>query len=339
MKTTELLKEPSEKAEVKSVIDSYAHRFDDQEAGASERLKNAAALNIEYYSLVTDFYLHGWGRMFHFGMRKKGETLEQSLINHEMFLADKLQLKAGEKCLDIGCGVAGPMINMVRQANASVTGINNSAYQLGKAKQFVADEGLEQNCSFVECNWFEIPLPDNSYDKAYAIEATVHAAENRHKVFGEIHRLLKPGALFAGYDWVMTDRYNPNDAEHRDIKLKIEIGDGISNLNYAKDVTGALQKAGFEVLECRDVASECSPETPWYLPLKGEGLSLKALRTSPVGVFFMRHALRVLETVGFVPKGTTKVHHVLEQAAEGLVKGGEKGIFTPMLFFLARKRS
>ncbi len=337
MKSTELMRTPAEKVEIQTTVNRYSKRFDNNESGTEERLKDAAPLSIEYYSLVTDFYLHGWGRMFHFGMRKKGETLRDSLLRHEMFLAEKLELKWSENCLDIGCGVGGPMINIAKKTGASITGINNSAYQIEKAKKFVREEGLDRNCSFIECNWMDIPLENESFNKAYAIESTCHAAENRDKVFREINRLLKPGALFTSYDWVMNESYDPDNLFHRDIKQKIEIGDGLPNINYAKDVTNALERAGFKILECRDVASECDPETPWYLPLQGAGYSLPSLRTGPAGRFFMRNLLRILETCRIVPKGTTQVHKVLEMAADGLVRGGELGIFTPMLFFLAKK--
>ncbi|MES2621187.1 MAG: hypothetical protein V4615_10075, partial [Bacteroidota bacterium] len=59
--------------------------------------------------------------------------------------------------------------------------------------------------------------------------------------------------------------------------------------------------------------------------------------TSPAGVFFTRNLVRLLQAIRVLPKGSVQVHKVLEVAAEGLTKGGETGIFTPMLFFLARK--
>ena len=182
-----------------------------------------------------------------------------------------------------------------------------------------------------------MPLPAQGFDKAYAIEATCHAADKRKELFMEVNRLLKPGALFAGYDWVMTEKFDPADSEQVAIKQKIEIGDGISNLNFADDVTRALREAGFEVIECYDRVDQCDKETPWYLPLKGEGFSLASLRTSTTGRFLMRNLLHFFEIIRVVPKGTTEVHKVLEIAADGLVEGGEKDIFTPMLFFLAKK--
>jgi sterol 24-C-methyltransferase len=41
--------------------------------------------------------------------------------------------------------------------------------------------------------------------------------------------------------------------------------------------------------------------------------------------------------LGVAPKGSLEVASMLERAADGLVAGGKKGIFTPLFFFLARK--
>ena len=309
--------------------------IDVNKAAPNENAKTNAEISKDYYSVATDFYLQGWGRMFHFGARKKGQTLEESLLYNETYLADRLGLKEGENCLDIGCGVAGPMMHIAAQYKANITGINNLGYQLGKAKKYVADARLEKYCTFVECDWMQIPLPDESYDKAYEIEATCHAADNRTGVFSEINRLLKPGGLFGGYEWVMTDNFNPNDPIHLDIKRKIEIGDGISNLNSPGDVRIALENSGFEILEFHDLAKQCDPETPWYLPFTGFGL--RSMVTTPVGRFLVRNTLRFLEALRIVPKGTLEIQKMLEQGAQGLMMGGKKGIFTPMFFFLAKK--
>lgn len=47
--------------------------------------------------------------------------------------------------------------------------------------------------------------------------------------------------------------------------------------------------------------------------------------------------MRALEAAGVAPKGSLEVATMLERAADGLVAGGKKGIFTPLFFFLARK--
>lgn len=336
MKVNQLLR-TSIQGPVHGAAKQYINRFDTAPQETARQEEDNASLSAEYYSLATDFYLHGWGRLFHFGVRKEGESHQESLLGYETYLADKLDLKEGEKCLDLGCGVGGPMINIIKHTNASITGINNLPYQLTKARQFALEEGVWQKCAFLECDWMDIPKPDAQFDKAYGIEATCHAANNRSQLFSEINRLLKPGGLFATYEWVMTDKYDPTNIEHRKIKKQIEIGDGISTLTGADSVRDALIQSGFEILECNDRAADCDARTPWYLPLKGEAFSLSHLRTSPIGRFLMHYMLRIAETLHIIPKGSTKVHSVLEMAADGLVAGGEKGIFTPMLFVLARK--
>jgi sterol 24-C-methyltransferase len=271
-------------------------------------------------------------------VRKNGQSLKHSLVQHETHLADKLQLRVGEQCLDLGCGVGGPMINIAKRTGASITGINISTYQVEKGRHFVEEEELQKQCTFLDCDWTRIPRASQTFDKAYTIEATCHA-EDRAKVFAEVFRLLKPGGLFAGYEWVMTPRFNPDNERHRYIKHMIEVGDGVPNLKPVADVTESLRLAGFEILECGDLAPQCDPQTPWYLPLKGTRYSLTALRTGPLGRFVLHQCVKVMEALGILPKGSSKVHEVLNTAARGLVKGGEEGIFTPMLFFLARKRA
>lgn len=339
MKTSDLLKQVNKQRSVDDTVSDYIKKFEDEAyQNVDERLLNAAEINKDFYNLVTDFYLHAWGKMFHFGVRYKGDSFEEALKQHEIYLADKLELNATDKCLDIGCGVGGPMMNLAAYSKAEITGINNNEYQIGKGLKFVNQANLQSQCSFMNADWMKVPMEDSSFDKAYSIEASCHAADNRPKLFKEINRLLKPGALFGGYEWVLTDNYDPNNAEHRKIKYEIELGNGLANLNFKEDVVQALESAGFEVLECGDRAEDCDPETPWHLPLKGESSSLKMIRMSKVGRLFMRGVFITLESLGILPKGTLKVSKMLNLTGEAMVRSGDQKLFTPMLFFLARKR-
>ena len=58
---------------------------------------------------------------------------------------------------------------------------------------------------------------DNSFDAAFAIEATCHSDEIG-RVYGEVFRVLKPGSRFAFYEWILTDKYDPNNRNHVKIK-------------------------------------------------------------------------------------------------------------------------
>ena len=64
---------------------------------------------------------------------------------------------------------------------------------------------------------------DNTFDGAYAFEATCHA-DDLVQVYREIFRVLKPGALFVDGAWSLTDSYDPNNPEHVKIVNDILVG-------------------------------------------------------------------------------------------------------------------
>lgn len=68
-----------------------------------------------------------------------------------------------------------------------------------------------------------MPFPEAYFDKAYAIEATCHAS-SLEEVYGEIFRTLKPGGLFADYEWLTTAKYDPENPVHKEIMLGLEVG-------------------------------------------------------------------------------------------------------------------
>ena len=47
------------------------------------------------------------------------------------------------------------------------------------------------------------------------------------EVYTEIARVLKPGGLFASYEWVATKKYDPKNARHVQIIDEINFGNGL----------------------------------------------------------------------------------------------------------------
>ncbi|PIN08618.1 SAM-dependent methyltransferase [Handroanthus impetiginosus] len=266
--------------------------------------------------------------------RWKGETIQHSLKRHEHFLASQLGLKPGQKVLDIGCGIGGPLREISRFSYTSITGLNNNEYQISRAKVLNQIAGVERTCDLVKADFMNMPFPDNSFDAAYAIEATCHASDVV-ACYKEIYRVLKPGQCFAAYEWCMTDAFDPNNNEHQRIKAEIELGNGLPDIRLTKQCIEALKKAGFEVVWERDLALD-SP-VPWYLHMDTSRFSLSNFRLTAIGRFFTRNMVTALEKIGIAPMGSRRVHDFLEKAAEGLVAGGKKEIFTPLYFFVAWK--
>ncbi len=286
--------------------------------------------------LVTDFYEFGWGQSFHFAPRKVGESFKASLTRSERYLFEQLALKAGMVVLDIGCGIGGPMREIARHSGASIVGINTNAYQVYKAENYNKEAGLNGQCTLLNADFMHLPFCDNAVDAIYAIQATPHAPD-KTALFGEIHRVLKPGAGFASYEWCLTDRYDPDSPEHRRIKREVEAGNGLADIAYEPEVVDALKTAGFEVIDAKDVALEADPETPWHRALQGRDLSLASIPRIPIGRMLTNLILRFLERIRIAPRGTTAVSATLNMTADALAEGGETGIFTPVFYFHARK--
>jgi sterol 24-C-methyltransferase len=305
----------------------------------TERKEGYKSLIRSYYDLVTDFYEYGWGESFHFGTRYQFESFDDSIRRHEYYLAARLGLKPGMKVLDCGCGVGGPMRNISRFSGCSVTGVTINAYQVARANALNAKYGLASTCKAELGDFMNLGEErKGQFDAAYGIEATCHAPD-RTKCFSEVYRSLKPGAYFAVYEWVMTPLYNPNDVYHRLVKHEIEKGDSLPELTSAESVLQSVKDAGFEILESRDMAVEGdmgSLTIPWYSTLQG-GFKLSQFKHTWLGRLFTHIMVTIFETLRIAPRGTTKTHHMLSQAAKYLAIGGEKQIFTPMYFVLARK--
>jgi sterol 24-C-methyltransferase len=319
--------------QVAGTLRSYLGFFD--AGGDDARQRGYATMVNQYYDLVTDFYERGWGESFHFAPRFEGESFEASLVRHEHYLALRLGLEAGMKALDVGCGVGGPMRAIARFSGASIDGVNNNAHQLAKLREYNRRARLDRRCRGIRADFMALPMADASYQAAYAIEATCHAPD-KVKVFSEVRRVLEPGALFAGYEWCLTDAYDAESELDRELKRRIEVGDGLPGLAHTSAVPRALEDAGFEVVEAFDAAEGGDPETPWYRALSGES-NLTVARRTPIGRFVMHHLLGGLEAAGLAPEGTTRVSGLLNDAADALVAAGRRGIFTPCYFFLARR--
>jgi sterol 24-C-methyltransferase len=289
-----------------------------------------------YYDLVTDFYEYGWGQSFHFAPRWKGETFNESIVRHEHYLAAKLQLKPGQVCVDIGCGVGGPLRNMVRFSGAKVIGLNNNEYQVKRTRRLNEIAGLSALSDAVHGDFMKLPFTEKSFDAAYAIEATCHAPD-RVACYQQVWKVLKEGGYFGLYEWGMTDKYDEKSEEHRLIKHGIEEGNGLPTLAKNRDIVEAARKAGFEVLETADLAVDLYKQGSvigWNQPLKG---GWGNLRGTTAGRMVTHVMVNVLETIKIAPKGTVATSAMLNATAQCLIKGGDSGTFTPMLFILCRK--
>jgi len=304
------------------------------------RKERYATMINHFYNLVTDFYEWGWCQSFHFGPRFHNETFLESIKRAEYYLCLRLGMIPGMKCLDVGCGVGGPMRNMAVFSGSQIEGVTINQYQVNIGNKYNATNGLANQCKLVQGDFQKLAhWPNEYFDRAYGIEATCHSP-NRVECFSEVARVLKPGGMFVVLDWVMLpNKYNPNNKEHVRIKEGIEVGNGLPTLATPQAVVDAFEQAGFEVVEHFDLNKGVhnSNEIPWYEPLAGK-LSPSGFRMTYVGRTCTHAMVWVMELLRIAPAGSTKVSALLNATALDLVAGGKDEIFTPSYFVLGRKK-
>ncbi|KAJ7600405.1 delta-sterol C-methyltransferase [Mycena floridula] len=314
------------------------------EADTDKRVDSYAEVVNGYYDGATDLYEYGWATSFHFSRFYKGEGFTASLARHEHYLSSHMRLRPGMRVLDVGCGVGGPAREIAVFSDATIIGLNNNDFQLGRARKYTKQMGLEDQVSFVKGDFMKLAeqFGENSFDAVYAIEATCHAP-TWEGVYGEIMKVLKPGGVFGVYEWCMTDAWDPSIPSHANLQHQIELGNGIPEMRPIKLARQALKDVGFEIEHEEDLADR-GDEIPWYYPLEGDISKAQTFwdyftvwRMSWSGMLVTHNALKVLEFFRVVPKGTCEVGEALKVAAISLVEGGRSKLFTPMYLVISRK--
>lgn len=320
--------------ETNKKITDYNEIF--RETDYRRRSKGAQQATDNFYTLVTEFYERGWGQSFHFAPRFKGEDFAASITRHEHFLAVKLGLSAKDNVLDVGCGVMGPARNLARISGAKITGLTINHHQVERCKSLNGQSSVSHLLDVKQGDFMNIPFPDNTFDKMYAIEALCHAPDLTG-VYRQIFDKLKPGGKACLYEWAMTDKYDPSNEEHVKIKGMIEYGNSICELQTTAQIDKAIEKAGFVKEEIVDLTeTNYGNDMPWYCTLQS-GWSLSQIRHTKVSRTIMQYLLRTFETLRIVPQGVSKAQRILLVAADGLVAAGKLGIFTPMYLVVVRK--
>lgn len=113
---------------------------------------------------------------------------------------DRLDLKEGEKVLDVACGTGNSAIPAAKKG-AVVTGVDLAPPLLEQARQWAESEGLK--CQFDEGDAEALPYPDNSFDTVITMFGAMFAPRPE-KVAAELTRVCRPGGRIAMANWTPT---------------------------------------------------------------------------------------------------------------------------------------
>ncbi len=122
------------------------------------------------------------------------KTLEEAQRTKLELIATKLELKKGQRLLDVGCGWGSFAIHAAREHGVTVTGITLSPSQAELARKRVADAGLADQVEIRIADYRE--LADEPFDAISSIGMAEHVGENQIDTYAEaLFRVLRPGGL------------------------------------------------------------------------------------------------------------------------------------------------
>jgi SAM-dependent methyltransferase len=161
----------------------------------------------------------------------------------------------GKSVLDIGCGIGGVDVALVRNHGAgSVLGIDIEQPVIDRAVARTEREGLSGQITYQKVAPGPLPFEDESFDVVFSKDAMIHIPD-KAALFGDVYRVLRPGGCFSGSDW-MRGNQEPATPE---LMLWLELVGLTFDFESQSQYLAALETAGFEnvaLVDRRDWARE-----------------------------------------------------------------------------------
>ncbi|TME46834.1 MAG: class I SAM-dependent methyltransferase, partial [Chloroflexi bacterium] len=103
------------------------------------------------------------------------------------------QLQAGQKTLDVGCGVGTTAIQMARRFGVAVTAVDISPLMLERARRNVQRVGLGRDIEVEQGDIVALRFADNTFDRVIAEAVTMFV--DRLRAAKELVRVCQPGGM------------------------------------------------------------------------------------------------------------------------------------------------
>lgn len=148
---------------------------------------------------------------------------------------------AGRDVLDIGCGSGGITLFIARRyVPRSIIGFDVEEPVIREASRRATEAGLGDRARFVQAPPGALPFSDGSFDIVFSKDAMVHIPD-KQAIFAEIHRVLRPGGMFAASDWLIGHDGEPSP-EMKDYITAEGLSFGMASADHYRH---AMEQAGF----------------------------------------------------------------------------------------------
>ena len=204
-----------------------------------------------HYDVSNDFYALWLDRRMVYScayFSTPDDDLDSAQERKLDYICRKLQLRPGQRLLDIGCGWGGLALFAAERYGVEATGITLSQPQAELANARIAQAGLAERCRVGVRDYRELDEP-GGYDALVSVGMFEHVgARLLPTYFTQAWRLLKPGGVFLNHG--IANRATDPPRSERSFSDVYVFPDG--ELTPISATLRAAEETGFEV---RDVES------------------------------------------------------------------------------------
>jgi tocopherol O-methyltransferase len=197
-----------------------------------------------HYDVGTLFYRALWGPHLHHGLwhGKESPHLAARQLTEE--LARQAHIEAGERVLDVGCGMGGSSIWLARQRHCFVTGVTISPVQRRWAATNAYWKGCRTQTRFLRADAEQLEFPEGAFDVVWSIECTEHLFD-KPAFFAKASKWLAPGGRVAVCAWLAGHDQQAEQTK----KLVYEVCEGFfcPSLGSQNDYERWLTDAGLTI--------------------------------------------------------------------------------------------
>lgn len=204
----------------------------------------------EYYdSIAHEIYKECWGgENHHLGLFNETDDFIEAAQKANENLLDKLEIKKGDKILDMGSGFCGLPRFLVLNADCYVTALNISEKENEYARIKNREVGVDEKIEVIEGDFNDMPFEDNTFDIVVSQDSMLHSPD-KGALLKESARVLKNNGQFVFSDILKKPSLTSEEAEKIYERIKVP---HLASFNFYKE---KLEETGFEVKEVVDLES------------------------------------------------------------------------------------